>query len=256
MTQRVISELFELYRGKPILVIGGGPNVAPDVDKLCSFYPALTLSANEHGLRQDRFTVDYIVHCDKVHCFRHEPMAPYLRQFGKPLMSRWGTADVHLEDWRFSGNSGTTAVAIAAALGGSPIVVTGLDFWATGRTYFYDNLAGLPPAKRRLAAKPIIQQPDRRLRSLAQFVGGAHVRPMSGLLTTRWPKYDPAEVLGEPPVIQYTAQARHCSEYRAVRSFHWSNYDTIATGTVLKLTKSEAAPLLRDGKIAETVPPM
>lgn len=255
--QQVISELFDLYRGKPILVIGGGPSVAQDIPALpADFRPALVLSANEHGCKQDRFTVDYIVHCDKVHCFRHEPMAPYLRQFGKPLISRWATADVRLEDWRFGGNSGSTAVAIAAALGGSPIVVTGLDFWATGRNYFWDMAASLPPAKRRAAARPIIQQPDRRLRALAQFVGGAHVRPLSGLLVTRWPKYRPKETLGEPPVIQYTAQARQSADYRALRSFHWSNYDTVAAGTVLRLTKAEAAELLRDGRVAPAVSTM
>lgn len=254
--QRVISELFGRYTGKPILVIGGGPSVTNDLHTLWGsrFEPALVLSANEHGCKQSLFMVDYVVHCDKVHCFRHVAMAPYLQAFGIPLMSRWSTADVRLENWRFSGNSGTTAVAIAAVLGGSPIVVTGLDFWSTGRNYFHDNLAGLTVAQRRLAAKPVISQPDRRLNRLAQFAGAAHIRPMSGLLAGRWPKYDPAEKLGPPPVLEYTAREHSSADYRALRSFHWSNYDTVAADTVIKLTKAEAADLLTAGKVARIEP--
>lgn len=249
--QRVVSELFGLYVGKPILVIGGGPSVMADLQRLCGFNPALVLSANEHGCKQLFYPVDYIIHCDKVHCFRHEPMAPYLRQFGPPLISRWGSADIRLENWRFNGNSGTTAVALAAALGGSPIIVTGLDFWNTGRKYFWDNLADLTPAKRKLASRPVIHSPDKRTSALSQFVKGAHIRPMSGLLATRWPKFDPAEKLDAPPVIPYTEQEFKSSDYRVTRSFHWSNHDTLAVGTVLKLTSSEAGPLLRENKVTK-----
>lgn len=252
---QVISDLYGPYRDRPILVIGGGPTVATDIPALpAEFQPALVLSANEHGLRQDRYKVDYILHCDKLHCFRHVNMTDYLRQFNTPLISKWSTADVRLEEWRFSGNSGTTAVAVAAALGGSPIVVTGLDFWATGRIYFYDSMADMTPAQRKLAKKPIIAQPDRRLNRLAEFVKGAHVRPMSGLLSGRWPVYRPDETFGPAPVIPYTAALIPSAEYRATRGFHWSNYDTVAQGTVLRLTKAEAEPLLRDGKVARVVP--
>jgi hypothetical protein len=256
----VISDLFGLYVDRPILVIGGGPSVAEDLPKLVDLRPALVLSANEHGCKQDFFRVDYIVHCDKVHCMKRTPegrtipMAPHLREYGKPLISRWSTADVRLEDWRFTGNSGTTAVAVAAALGGSPIVVTGLDFWATGRRYFHDGTQA-PRERRRINGGPVVQHPDRRLNALAQFVEHAHVRPMSGLLATRWPLYDPAERFQPAPVIPYTAKLNPSTEYRAVRSFHWSNYDTVPADTVLKLTKSEAAPLLQTGKIAPVVSP-
>lgn len=251
--QRVISELFDAYRGKPILVIGGGLSVTDDLPRLTDFRPALVLSANEHGVKQGQFPIDYIVHCDKMHCLRHTPMAPYLRQFGKPLISRWATADVRLEDWRFNGNSGTTAVAVAAVLGGSPIVVTGIDLWSSGRKYFYDITTGLTAAQRRLAKAPIISQPDRRLRPLREFVKGAHVRPVSGLMAGSFPAYDPREKFGPPPVLSYTAQARQVEEYRAAHSFHWSNHDTVRVGTVLKLTKLEAEHLLREGKIVRNV---
>lgn len=265
---RVISDLFGHYEGRPILVIGGGPNVMKDLPSLVAsgFKPALVLSANEHGLMQSDFEVDYIVHCDKLHCMKKMPgtnkpwpMAEYLRVYRKPLISRWSTADVRLEDWNFSGNSGTTAVAVAAVLGGSPIVVTGLDFWATGRKYFYDTLAGMTPAERRLASKPIITHPDRRLNPLATFVGDAHIRPMSGLLTGRWPKYDPAERFAWATPTRYTRllteRTEGAARYRVIRSFHWSNHDTVQAGTVLRLTLSEAAPQLHLGNIERIVSP-
>jgi hypothetical protein len=256
--QRVISELYETYRGKPALVIGGGPSVPADLAQLTQFRPALVLSANEHGHRQDSFPVDYTVHCDKIHVLKrdergkHLDMAHYLSQFGKPRISRWATADVRLEDWKFITNSGATAVAVAAVLGCSPIVVTGLDYWATGRVYFHE------PSNQKTKTYPPSSTPDRRLSPLRQFVGDAHIRPMSGLLLTAWPKYDPAETFGPPPTLPYVLRTRAAgaADYRAVRSFHWSNYDTVAQGTVIKLTKQEAEPLLRDGKIARTVSPV
>lgn len=253
--QRVISELFGKYAGKPILVIGGGPSVAKDLPALpADFRPALVLSANEHGTKQERFHVDYIVNCDKTHCIRHIAMEPWLRQFGVPLINKWSWADVRLEDWNFNGNSGTTAVALAAVLGGSPIVVTGIDLYATGRNYFYDTTVGLTPEKRRLAAKPIITQPDRRLRPLGDFVGKAHIRPMSGVMTTRWPRFHPGEPLGPPPVLPYVTAQRKVGDYRVVKGFPFGNADVVQSGTVLRLTESEAAQHVRAGRLAKVVP--
>lgn len=248
----MISELFGRYVGKPILVIGGGPSVTADIPALpSSFVPHLTLSANEHGTRQGRFLVDYIVNCDKMHCIRHVPMEPWLRSFGVPLINKWSWADVRLEDWNFNGNSGTTAIALAAALGGSPIVVTGIDLYATGRNYFYDTTAGLTAPKRRLAARPILTQPDRRLRPLGDFVGKAHIRPMSGVMLTRWPRYDPGEQLGEPPIIPYAKRVFGAAPYRALRGFPFGNMDIVQAGSVIMLTEREADGFVRSGKVAK-----
>lgn len=256
--QRVISALFGQYVGRPILVIGGGPSVLQDMPALpTDFHPALVLSANEHGMKQDRFKVDYIVNCDKVHCLktdeagRHYQMEAYLRQFGVPIINRWAWADVRLEDWNFNGNSGTTAVAIAAALGGSPIVVIGIDLYATGRNYFYDHTADLTPRAKRLAARPVISQPDRRLGRLWDFAKGAHIRPMSGVMTTRWPKYTPGEALGAPPIIPYAKQVFGTAPYRALKGFPFGNMDIVAPGSVIMLTKREADGFLRSGKVAK-----
>jgi hypothetical protein len=253
--QRVISELFETYRGKPALVIGGGPSVLVDLPTLpVDFRPSLVLSANEHGTKQDRFAVDFIVNCDKIHCMRHEPMEPFLRQFGVSIINRWSWADVRLEDWTFSGNSGTTSVAVAAALGCSPIVVTGIDFWSTGRRYFHDPVADLPPARRTYAwqrnAPTPITKPDKRLGKLWDFCGEAHIRPMSGPMTTRWKKFHPGEIFGAPPVIAYARRTFGTAPYRAVRGFPFGNSDIVQAGTVLQLTKREAEHLLRAGKVA------
>jgi hypothetical protein len=255
--QRVISQLFDWYVGSPILVICGGPSVTADLPKLSAdFAPALVLSANEHGTKQDRFKVDYIVNCDKTHCIRHVPMEGWLRQFGAPIINRWSWADVRLEDWNFNGNSGTTAVAVAAALGGSPIVVLGIDLYATGRNYFYDTATDLSPQKKRLAARPIISQPERRLGRLWDFTKGAHIRPLSGVLTTRWPKYTPGEQLGPPPVIPYTrdAQARAPAAYRALKGFPFGNMDIVARDSVIMLTKREADLHIRTGHVAKVMP--
>lgn len=251
---RVISELLETYRGKPILVIAGGPSVTDDLPKLADFRPALVLSANEHGCRQDRFAVDYLVHCDKRHCEHKVLMADYLRQFGKPLISKFATADVRLEDWRFSANTGVTAVAIAAVLGGSPIVVIGLDFWRSGRHYFH--IPQVPTRPRRYKLRPVIKSNDRTLNPLAQFVGASHIRALSGLMAARWPLYRADETFGEPPVLEYARRNFQTQEYRTLRSFHWSPWDSVPKDTVIKLSKSEAMTLLREGKVAAIDPPV
>lgn len=256
--QRVISELFDRYRDQPILVIGGGPSVTRDLASLpADFRPALVLSANEHGCKQDRFAVDYIVNCDKIHCMRHVPMEGYLRQFRVPIINRWSWADVRLEDWTFFGNSGLTSVAVAAALGGSPIVVLGIDFWATGRHYFWDQSTTAP--KQKLYAwqrtRPAAaSQPDRRLAALAQLVGDAHIRALSGPLLSRWPKYHPGEQFAPAPVIPYCTRQFGTETFKAAKSFHFGNNDVVPAGTVIKLTKREQATLAREGKLAKVVP--
>jgi len=251
---KVISELFEAYRGKPMLVIGGGPSVKEDLPHLSGFQPALVLSANEHGCRQDRFPVDYIVHCDKMHCEHKVSMVEYLRPFGKPLISKWASADVRLEDWRFGANSGVTAVAVAAVLGGSPIVVTGLDFWRSGRHYFHTPPT--PTRVRRGVPRPVLRADDKTLNPLAQFVGSAHIRALSGLMAKRWPLYRADETFGPPPALDYCRRNFQTREYRTTRSFHWSVRDTVAAKTVIKLSKSEAAILLREGKVVAIDPPV
>jgi hypothetical protein len=256
--QRVISDLFETYRGKAALVIAGGPSVVQDLPTIpVDFRPALVLSANEHGCKQDRFPVSYIVNCDKKHCLLSIDMEPHLRQFGVPIINRWSWADVRLEDWTFSGNSGTTAVAVAAALGCSPIVVTGIDFYATGRKYFYGADALVPPKRRAwvLSNTPTPKTPpDKRLNKLVEFVGEAHIRPMSGPMLTRWKRYHPGESFGPAPIIGYARRVFGAAPYRAVRGFPFGNSDIVRKDSVILLTKREAARFIREGKVAPVSP--
>jgi hypothetical protein len=255
--QRVISDLFWHATPRPILVIAGGPSVTRDLASLPSdFRPALVLSANEHGCKQDRFKVDFIVNCDKKHCMLRVDMEEHLRPFGVPIINRWSWADVRLEDWTFAGNSGTTAVAVAAAIGGAPIVVTGIDFWGTGRRYFHDGTEA--PTKKTYAWQrhdPMpITKPDKRLGALAEFCGNAVIRPMSGPMLTRWKRYHPGEQFGAAPIISYSRRVFATADYRAVRNFPFGNGDIVQAGTVLRLTKREADGFLRTGKIARCVP--
>lgn len=255
--QRLISDIFDDYAGRPILVIGGGPSVLRDLPALpADFAPACVISANDHGTKQCRYPVTFLVNCDKVHCMLKVPMEEHLRVHCIPIMNRFSWADVRLGDWPLVGNSGLAAIGVAAALGGDPVVVTGMDFWRTGRLYFHGPRQEIAKAEQRAAAKRRIIRPraptrgNKLLEPLARFAKGANIRPMSGPMTEVFPQYRHGEVLPPRQDIHYRVKAAGPQDYVATRAFPWRSFDKVVKGTVLRLTYNEAAHLIREGKVA------
>lgn len=245
MSQQLISALFDRWAGKPILVIGGGPSVNRDLlPKHLPITPACVISANEHGMKQTRFPVDLIVNCDKTHCLLRTPMEKVLRPFGIPIVNRHSWADYRLCDWTFAGNTGLTAIAVAAALGGSPVIVTGIDMWKGGRVYFH----GPPPRpdpqyrSRRKLSGAVSRRDKEKVIPLRRFCAGARIRPMSGPLTEWFDKYDPNEVMKPSAPVGYRLKLEDELEVvqcEAVRSFPFSGHDWVRAGHRLALSSFE-----------------
>lgn len=241
--QKLVTELFGRWDGKPALVIGGGPSVLRDF-KALAVEPALVISANEHGFFQDRFKVDLVTNVDKIHCLRREPMEKILKPYGVPIVNRHSWADYRLPDWKLAANTGLQAIALAALLGANPVIVTGIDMWANGRVYFHDTHAKAPklgqPRKLRGAAR---RRDREKVKPLTAFCAGAHIRPMSGALTEWFKAYDPAEVVKSArPIGHRLRLEQECQQVlvEVVKPFRMSNSDYTKVGQRLALSQFEA----------------
>lgn len=252
--QRLISSLFHNWYGQPILVIAGGPSVADDLPKL-DITPACVISANDHGFRQRRFPITLVVNGDKKHMTAPDKphMNDYLRAFtskyGGAIVNKFSFADYRLGDWNFASNSGDLAVAVACALGGNPVIVTGIDRWNTGRRYFHDgSKAPAPPRVKRKYVKPT---PDDRSVALGDFCRGANVRPMSGPMTLAFPVYRPDEALPKPQDIAY--RRKHLNERPVYvtrdNSWKYANQDIVPAGTTMALTPQEVLGLQQSRRL-------
>jgi hypothetical protein len=246
--QQLLSALFNRWAGQPILVIGGGPSVNEDLPKLVAagVKPACVISANEHGFKQKWFPIDLVVNVDKVHCLLHRPMEEILRPLGAPIVNRHSWADFRLADWPGIGNTGITSIAVAAALGANPVLVTGIDMWKGGRLYFHEKPVEVTRHRRQIRAS-VARRTREKARALVGFVKGANIRPLSGPLCEIYPKFNPAEVLPAPADIPYRAAMRKVTPVRVevVHGFIFSGRDAVPPGRELALSPTEA----RDAKI-------
>ncbi len=237
--QRLVTELLHRWAGRPILVIGGGPSVLRDLP-LLKERPACVISANEHAFKQQYFHVDLVTNVDKRHCLLKEPMEKILRPYGVPIVNRHTWADYRLPDWTMAGNTGMQAIALAALLGASQVIVTGIDMWQGGRVYFYDRGAKAPKPK---APKSAMKRRSKeKVAPLKHFCAGAHIRPMSGPLTQWFKQYDPAEVLKPARPIAYRLRLEQETKEvlcEVTHPFRMSNDDYTRVGQRLALSQFE-----------------
>lgn len=240
--QELISALFDKWYGKPILVIGGGPSVTKDLEQLKET-PACVISANDHGFHQSKFPVDLVVSVDRVHLFLKQDMEKLLRPYGKPIVNKHATADYRLPDWDFIGSCGTVAVVVAAALGGYPVMATGLDMWRDGRLYFHPTPGQAPsPRRRQQAAEFSRDEKKHKVNPLKKALGGSVFRPLSGPLCMAFPQYDPTEILPEQTVSPYREKLLKIQPQRVevVKRFSLLHQDSIREGTNVVLSPKEA----------------
>lgn len=127
------------WTGKTVLVIGGGPSVLNELRRLeiAGVQPDVVLSANEHGCKQGIFPVHWLVTVSEIHTRLFVSMESYLRRYDVPIMCRYHWANYRLRDWRFRGDSGMTAIAIAVKLNAARVIVTGVEGYKRGRQYFH-----------------------------------------------------------------------------------------------------------------------
>lgn len=244
----LISELFG--RHETALVIGGGPSAGLELPVLRDqIKPDVILSANDHGMHQSHFNVDYLVNCDKQHMMLRMPMKDHLRQYGKAIINKHSWADVRLGDWDFHGNSGLTAVAVAATLC-KTVYVTGIDLWATGRQYFHEPV-GKPSRQMSLGHVAGVSARGRQqMAPLTRWCAGVKVIAMSGPVK---------EAFADPPRQHFTTPSytvKHVGEpvYLCIvnTSFHWSTQDVCARDSLVALTEAEFKTRRDKVRIVET----
>lgn len=248
----LVNDLLDRWAGKPILVIGGGPSVNEDLPRLnaCGVKPAAVISANAHGAKQSFFPVDIGVNVDKIHNILRVPMEKHMRDAlpGALIVNRHSWADYRLPDWRFAGNSGLTAIAVACLLGGNPVIATGMDFWHGTQRYFHSN----EPCGRERKTQPraaVVKRDRDRIQPLMEFVRGVPVRPMSGPLCAFFKTYDPKETefWSTPTAYRQKLLANEQLRVQITKTFMFSNHDPLLPGVELTVSDAElqANPKLR-----------
>lgn len=240
---QLIGELVNQYRG-PILVVGGGPTALRDLQELrdANYDFKTTISANEHGHRQEIYRIGYTVAADGIHHEKRKRMNEYLDELGisTKLISPAFFADYRLPDWRLAANTGLTAIAIAAAMGGGPIVVVGLDFYRLenpgAATYFHD------PDAESGSNKKTRRNFEQQIEALHAKIGTEQqIRPLSGPLLGMYPRWNRFETRKPGPLPEFAQFAYRQPTHimRAHRSLRW----TLATMQVDPEARVACSPL-------------
>lgn len=197
---KLINHIFDKYKGRPIVVMGGAPSLPDDLAKL-DVQDAIYLSANEHGAMLRG--ADYIVAVDRIHQRRNQDMGEVMREYNTPIISQRFYADYRITWWdelRYKGNSGLQAIWVAHMLGGHPVIVCGIEMYK-GKTYWHDNDAESSGFKR------TDDEMGEKIEELREMVGTDSVRVVSGRLLDYFKPYDKDEVLPEPQ------KTKHLQEY-------------------------------------------
>lgn len=190
-----VESLYAKHLGRPVIVIGGGPSAPSQLAYVLARLRGdpVYIFANDHGFKLG-LVPDYIVCKDEVHTETKERMEPRLRAHGNyPILARYPWADIVLTNWPTQGNSGQLAIAVAALVGGTPIIPVGIDCYQQG-TYFHSpNEKNVSGGRRESLWRSSMTRMMLRLE-------GAVIRPPDGILALMFRKYDPTETFPEPKV--------------------------------------------------------
>jgi hypothetical protein len=211
-----VIDLYARHIGAPILVVGGGPSAPKQLSNLeLEFNVAsmVTISANSHAFKLD-LSVDYIVCKDHEHTETKQPMQGMLSQYHRAIVARHHWADYRMQRWPTQGNSGMLAIALAALMGGRPIIPIGIDGFQAG-TYFHDlDSKNVSSGRREGHWKS-------RFERLALRLKGAVIRSPGGFLDNIFRPYDRREALpaAEVPEIFRTYRETRPCYVRTIKAF-------------------------------------
>ena len=170
---RDFRDLILSHKGKRFVIMGGGPSLEADLQRIGLKAGDVVISTNGHGVSLRK--PDYLLAIDHTHTSRQVPMGQHLREASDaPIISPHGFADYRLGFWpdcpRFV-LSGLVATWAAFAMGAKVVVMAGMDGYADND---YTDEA----------------------RKIARDIH-CPVRVASGFLTGVWPEYDAAERFGK-----------------------------------------------------------
>lgn len=129
---RDFRELILAHAGKRFVVMGGGPSLQADLQRIGSEPDDVVISTNGHGVALR--APDYLLAIDHTHTAKQVPMGEYLRPLSDaPIISPHSFADFRLGFWpdcpRFV-LSGLVATWAAFAMGARVVVLAGMDGYA------------------------------------------------------------------------------------------------------------------------------
>lgn len=233
---KLIADIALKHAGRKIVVMGGGPSLPEDL-KRCPT-DALYISANEHGAMLRK--CDYIIAIDDIE--------RKLRRFGVPIIGRREFCDYRIQDWEDClelNNSGRAGAWVAALLGGSVVILAGMDCYACG-TYHHDVAA-----KSTGNGKSLDEHMD-GWRRLAERLKSVHVRTCGGPTSALFPLWRDDESFTElPPFAEAIKMSRIEQRIILTRSLARLNHRRVAAGLVLPVSGNEFRSLMRTRKAQE-----
>ena len=120
------GELVMRHKGARICVMGGGPNLAADIEQVDA---DIWISTNEHGAKLR--PVDYVVAMDNQHTGLKVPMEGHIRPHTKaPIIGPWHWCDYGITNYPLAPRlmfSGVIAQWAACLMGAHPVVMAGFD---------------------------------------------------------------------------------------------------------------------------------
>lgn len=176
-TDTPFGELVLREAGKTAAILGGGPSLPADLEKVPA--DALLISVNQHGLMLTE--CDYTVYLD-------DHVGPVVSEFESIRISMFRDwTDFRLIHFVNPGSSSILAAWVAYMLGCCPIILCGMDCYAGG-TYWHNE-----DAKSQGTTITVQSHVARWRQYQAETLGDAVVRAASGPLIELFGEYEPGK---------------------------------------------------------------
>jgi hypothetical protein len=176
---KLLSEMRDVHAGQPIAVLGGGPSLPGDVERLPA--GAVLIAVNYHA--DHLLEPDYLVFLDSP------GHVPRLLDIMPKYESRRISTTPGYTDWRIdvqtwdAGITSTFATWLACFFGGDPVLLCGMDCYTTGPHYFH----GLPMTRHPCQGYPLGKHLEPWHKALKHCDG--EIRAMSGPLVEIFGEY-------------------------------------------------------------------
>ncbi len=180
-----IKQLKGLYEGRPIAVLGAGPSLPADLEKIPD--ESILMSVNYHALLIAE--CDYMVFMDQKRRMPAEQIQAIETTSAIKVSQYIEQSDVDLSgvDYWNGGMSSTLATWFACYLGGDPALLCGMDLFRGKKPYFHE--IDEPPKIAQQRAYPIENHLNAWRPALTQCPHSERIRVVSGPLVEIFPLY-------------------------------------------------------------------
>lgn len=229
---RTFGELVMAHRGQRICVMGGGPTLASDLERVQA---DVWISVNEHGAKLR--PADYVVAMDNTHTRHQTHMEKHLRQFTQaPVIGPWHWNQFQMMKWPLQPKfmlSGVIASWVASMMGGHPVILAGFDCYGGDGATVNQHRTFVP-----------------------HLLG--EVRVVSGPLLEFYQAYDPFEAFGGYcPPTGLDLEALNDGEVviRVLKQFEFRGREW-PPGTLMRVSRYEVRRQLKHKSVEEVAEPV